>query len=236
MTNMAKNIYRKGRKESYEAKPGPSSDRTPLEINYDDDCRKRAMKIKKKDIFPLIDLNSSFERNYLRSGLKKIDINNESRVRAQKAKKNPNPIIVSSLSKSDQQQKPFTMKALNLDSYSEDKVTPQILCSIVDMLCDSITFLYIEGMALYVYTNDYYQLFSYSYAGRFLRKIFRQHDINYAFRTSDYKEIVNQLQAQESISLCQEDCQTNVSIIQFSDGAFEIPDGKMRNARREHSC
>lgn len=213
----------------YNLKSRSSSDHPLSLLNINDKEKDRVMQAKKDWVPPLPLSNFTEKPDFSQNPLAKLNFSNKEKDNIIKAKEKWTPI--NDLGSLTQQQKPATLKALNLDSYSEEKVTPQILCSIVDMLCENIVFLYIEGMALYVYTDDYYQLFSYSFAGRFLRKIFRQYEINYAFRTSDYKEIVNQLQAQEKITAHPEDCRTNVNIIQFDDGAFVVPDGKMRNAR-----
>lgn len=164
--------------------------------------------------------------------LESLHLNDECIERACKAKKNYKFIQID-LNTKENHQKGQGQKGLNLDKYSENKVTPQILCSLADMLCEQFLFLYIEGMALYVYTEDYYHLFTYAYAGHFLRKAFRQSGINYAFRTTDYKEIVNQLKAQDRITICPEDCRTNIDIVLFSDGAFEVPHGNVRPPLKE---
>ena len=67
----------------------------------------------------------------------------------------------------------------------------------------------------------------------FFVKVFREYGINYALRSSDYKELVHQLQAQPQITRRQEDCQTNVNIVLFEDGAFDVKKGVMREPRPE---
>ncbi len=120
-----------------------------------------------------------------------------------------------------------------LDNYSKEHVNPQILRGLADWLCETFTYIYIENMALYVYEQDHFRLFSYSFARRFFVRVFREYDINYAFRSSDYKELVHQLQAQPQIMRRQECCQTNVDIVLFEDGAFDVRKGVMREARQE---
>ncbi len=137
------------------------------------------------------------------------------------------------LTQKDKSQKQLAPKTLNLNNYSESRVTPRVINSIVDMLCEQFSFLYIEGMALYVYTEDYYHLFTYTYAGQFLQKVFRESKIDYAFRICDYKEIVNQLKAQECITKCPEDCSTATDIVLFSDGAFKVRVGTMQSPSKK---
>lgn len=120
-----------------------------------------------------------------------------------------------------------------LKQYSDEKVTAQILRGLADWSCGEFDFVYIEGGALYIYDNDYFRLFTYSYAKRFFVQTFREYDINYALRSSDYKELVHQLQAQPQIMRRQDDCQTNVHVILFEDGAFDAKTGMMRNPRQE---
>lgn len=116
---------------------------------------------------------------------------------------------------------------LNLDLYLDDKVTPQVLQGLVDWLCGRFDFVYIENMALYLYDDGYLHLFTYNFAMRYLMQVFRDHDINYALRSSDYKELVKLLQAQPQIMKKQDDCITNSDCILFSDGAFNVPCGEM---------
>ena len=120
-----------------------------------------------------------------------------------------------------------------LRQYSDEKVTAQILRALADWFCEEFDFIYIEGGALYIYTDGCYQLFSYSYARRFFVTAFREYNINYALRSSDYKELVHQLQAQPQIMRRQEDCQTNRNIVLFEDGAFDVRKGIMRKPRQE---
>ena len=61
---------------------------------------------------------------------------------------------------------------------------------------------------------------------------FREYDINYALRSSDYKELVHQVQAQPQIMRRQESCQTNVDIVLFEDGAFDARKGVMQDRCR----
>ncbi len=137
------------------------------------------------------------------------------------------------LAKKDKPQKQSAQKGRNLNKYSESKVTPQVLCSSADQLCEEFSFLYIEGMALYVYTDDYYHLFTYAYADPFLRKALPQIGRDQAFRTTDCKEIVKLLKAQECITVRPDDCRTNVDIVLFSDGAFNVLDGTMQSPVKE---
>lgn len=67
-----------------------------------------------------------------------------------------------------------------LRQYSDEKVTAQILRGLADWSCEEFDFIYIEGGALYIYTDGCYQLFSYSYARRFFVTAFREYDINCA--------------------------------------------------------
>lgn len=120
-----------------------------------------------------------------------------------------------------------------LDNYSKEHVNTQILRGLSDWLCETFTYIYIENMALYVYEQDYFRLFSYLFARSFFVRAFRKYDINYAFRSSDYKELVHHLQAQPQIMRRQESCQTNVDIVLFEDGAFDARKGVMREARQE---
>ena len=120
-----------------------------------------------------------------------------------------------------------------LRQYSDEKVTTQILRGVSDWFCEIFNFIYIDGGALYVYVDDYFRLFSYAYARRFFVMAFREYDVNYAFHSSDYKELVHQLQAQPQIMRRQEDCQTNVDIVLFEDGAFDARKGYMREPRKE---
>lgn len=120
-----------------------------------------------------------------------------------------------------------------LRKYSDEKVTAQMLRGLTDWFCEKFDFIYIEGGALYIYDSGLYQLFSYSYSRRFFVTVFRKFDINYALRSSDYKELVHQLQAQPQIMRRQEDCQTNVNIVLFEDGAFDVKQGAMREPRQE---
>lgn len=87
--------------------------------------------------------------------------------------------------------------------------------------------MYIENMALYLYDDGYLHLFTYNFAMRYLMQVFRDHDINYALRSSDYKELVKLLQAQPQIMKKQDECITNSDCILFSDGVFNVPCGKM---------
>ena len=120
-----------------------------------------------------------------------------------------------------------------LRQYSDEKVTAQMLRGLADWFCEENDFINIEGGALYIYTNGFYRLFSYLYARSFFVMAFREYDINYALRSSDYKELVHQLQAQPQIMRRQEDCQTNVDIVLFEDGAFDVKKGVMREPRQE---
>lgn len=120
-----------------------------------------------------------------------------------------------------------------LRQYSDVKVTAQILRAIADWFCEEFDFIYIEGGALYIYADGYYQLFSNSYARRFFVTKFREYEINYAFRTSDYKELVLQIQSQPQIVRRQEDCCLNVNIVLFEDGAFDVRKEIMREPRQE---
>ena len=120
-----------------------------------------------------------------------------------------------------------------LDNYSKERVNPQILRGLADWSCEEFDFIYIEGGALYIYDNGCYRLFSYSYARRFFVMTFREYDINYALRSSDYKELVHQVQAQPQIMRRQESCQTNVDIVLFEDGAFDVRERAMREPRQE---
>lgn len=215
---MATILNQKSIEETYASKKKKGVESIVLNEGY----RKMAIKSKKGN--KLKSSMSQISKPFSSPGLEKITLNENLRGRAIAAKKR----------KAEKKQKnPLTIKSLNLDSYSEVKVTPQIICSIVDMLCEQFSFLYIEGMALYVYTEDYYHLFTYAYAGQFLRKTFRKNEINYAFRTCEYKEIVNQLKAQECIAKCPEDCRTNTNIVLFSDGAFNVLNGTMQPPLRE---
>ncbi len=215
---MATILNQKSIEETYESKKKRGVESIVLNERY----RKMATKLKKSN--KLKSSISQISKPFSSPGLEKITLNENLRGRAIAAKKK----------KTEKKQKnPLTIKGLNLDSYSEVKVTPQIICSIVDMLCEQFSFLYIEGMALYVYTEDYYHLFTYAYAGQFLRKTFRKNEINYAFRTCEYKEIVNQLKAQECIAKCPEDCRTNTDIVLFSDGAFIVREGTIQSPMKE---
>ena len=120
-----------------------------------------------------------------------------------------------------------------MGSYSKEQVTPQVLRGLADWFCLEFDFIYVEDGALYLYADGCYRLFSYSFAKRFFVKVFRDYGINYAFRSSDYKELVHQLQAQPQIMRRQEDCQTNMNVVLFEDGAFDVRKRVMREPRQE---
>lgn len=164
--------------------------------------------------------------------LKNLHLNDECITKANKGKEICTTFHID-LAQNDKRQKKAVQKVLNLNKYSESKVTPQVLCSSADQLCEEFSFLYIEGMALYVYTDDYYHLFTYAYADPFLRKALPQIGRDHAFRTTDCKEIVKLLKAQECITVRPDDCRTNVDIVLFSDGAFNVLDGTMQLPVRE---
>lgn len=212
--------------EHYGDKATSTSEEVLSRLSFDTQCRKIAGKVQKTGT-PVGNIELSAKNTSSDSLLKNLHLNDECIQKANKGKETCKSVHID-LAKEDKPQKKPAQKSLNLDKYSNSRVTPQILCSIVDMLCEQFSFLYIEGMALYVYTDDYYHLFTYSYAGRFLRKTFQEHELNYAFRTTDYKEIVNQLKAQERITICPEDCRTNVDIVLFSDGSFGVRDENVR--------
>lgn len=218
-------------KEYYENKKTPTSEEVLSGLCFDTHCKKIADKAQKTGT-PVGNIELLTKDTSSDGLLKNLHLNDECITKANKGKEICTKVHID-LAQNDKVQKKAVQKVLNLNKYSENKVTPQILCSIADMLCEQFSFLYIESMALYVYTEDYYHLFTYAYAGPFLRKAFLQNKINYAFRTADYKEIVNQLKAQERITVCPDDCRTNVDIVLFSDGAFNVLNGAMQPPTRE---
>lgn len=232
MTNMANILNKENIEEYYHEKSAPALNTPLTQLDLDIEAQDRAQKSKKTWIAPQISLNCAREPSSPQNILEKLDLCDEAIDNAMKAKKNAEPLSLQISSYPVQQKRSVLLKEL-MDNYSKNKVTPKILCSIADMLCEQFSFLYIEGMALYVYTEEYYHLFTYAYAGPFLRKAFLQNEIKYAFRTVDYKEIVNQLKARERITVCPDDCRTNVDIVLFSDGAFNVLNGAMQPPFRE---
>ena len=120
-----------------------------------------------------------------------------------------------------------------LNRYSDEKVTAQTLCGLTDWLCGIFDFLYIEGGALYIYYHNFFILFFYEFAARFLKQIFRDYGIAYPLRSTDCKEIVQLLQAQPQIMKRMDECRTNQNCILFADGAFDVPTQTMRTPRME---
>lgn len=115
------------------------------------------------------------------------------------------------------------------DRYSDEKVTMRELRGLADWLCSQFTFVYIDGLALYIYLDGRYLHFRYDFATRFLMSVFKEYGIAFPLRTSDYKEIVRLLQAQPEIVKKQEECQTDVSCVLYSDGVFVATEhGRMR--------
>lgn len=122
---------------------------------------------------------------------------------------------------------------LIMGKYSDEKISSQLLCSLVDWLCDNFLFVQIRDTALYIYEDGYYQLFTSSSAPKILIKIFREYELDYALRSNDYSELVKQLRAQPQIEKSPDECRTNTDIILFSDGAFDVRLMEMRNPRAE---
>lgn len=114
--------------------------------------------------------------------------------------------------------------------YSEEKVTAKILRELVDWLCSEFSFIYIDGLALYIYLNGQYVHFRFDFATRYLTEVFRKYEINYPLRSADYKEIVRLLQAQPQIVRRQEECMTDVTRILYADGAF-VAEGQGRMSK-----
>lgn len=104
--------------------------------------------------------------------------------------------------------------------YSEEKVTAQELRGLADWLCEKFNFVYIEGLALYLYLDGRYVHFRFDFATRYLTRVFRENGIIIPLRSADYKEIVRLLQAQPQIEKKQEECRTDVTRILYADGAF----------------
>lgn len=125
----------------YNLKSRSSSDHPLSLLNINDKEKDRVMQAKKDWVPPLPLSNFTEKPDFSQNPLAKLNFSNKEKDNIIKAKEKWTPI--NDLGSLTQQQKPATLKALNLDSYSEEKVTPQILCSIVDMLCENIAFLYI---------------------------------------------------------------------------------------------
>lgn len=192
---------------------------------YKDDeiVYQKVQSTKQQEAIPLPQLDNSRESSPL--FLFKLD--QESRDKAHQALEKNNIIDIDIAG--DKVPQAVSMQTMfSGGKYSDEKVTPQVVCTLVDWLCENYEFMYIKEMAIYIYVDGYYQLFSYSYATRFLVKIFRKHGIDYAFRSSDYKELVRLIQMQPQIERTQEECRTNTNIILFSDGAFDVELEKMR--------
>lgn len=215
----------------YEDKKTSTSKEVLSRLSFDTQYQKIADKAQKTGT-PLGNIELSTKELSSDSLLKNLHLNDDCIIKANKGKEHFTTVDID-LTQKDKLQKKSVRKDLNLDNFSKNKVTPQVLYSAMDMLCDDTDFLYIEDMALYVYTDDYYHLFTYSYAGRFLRKTFQKYELNYPFRICDYKEIANQLKTLDSIIICPEDCRTNVDIVLFSDGAFEVEHGTVRLPLKE---
>lgn len=215
----------------YEDKRTSTSEEVLSGLSFNKECREIADKAQKAGT-PIGNIEPFSKDTSSESLFKNMHLTDKCITNANKGKEICTEVHID-LAQNDTIQKKAVPKALNPDKYSKNRVTPQIIYATVDMLCEQHSFLYIEGMALYVYTEDYYRLFTYAYAGQFLRKEFLQNEIKYAFRTADYKEIVNQLKAQERITVCPDDCRTNVDIVLFSDGAFNVLNGAMQPPLRE---
>lgn len=120
-----------------------------------------------------------------------------------------------------------------LNRYSDEKVTAQTLRGLTDWLCENFDFLYVEGGALYIYHENYFQLFFYAFAARFLTQVFREYGITYPLRSADCKEIVQMLQAQPQIVRRMDECRTNQECILFDDCTFDVPTQAIRAPRME---
>ena len=231
---MARILNEKGIREHYKNRSSSSSEEVLSRLSLNEQSLQIAKKVRESNV-PIGKIELSEGNTSSSNGLlQNLQLNDDCIKKAHKGKEICRAIHINLTPKDKTRpQKQLVPKTLNLSNYSESKVMSQVLCSIVDMLCEQFSFLYIEGMALYVYTEDYYHLFTYAYAGQFLRKTFRKNEINYAFRTCEYKEIVNQLKAQECITKCPEDCRTNTDIVLFSDGAFIVREGTIQSPMKE---
>ena len=114
--------------------------------------------------------------------------------------------------------------------YSEEKVTAQELRGLADWLCEKFTFVYVEGLALYIYLDGRYVHFRYDFATRYLMYVFREYGVTIPLRSADYKELVRLLQAQPQIVKRQEECTTDVTRILYADGAF-VAEGQGRMSK-----
>ena len=93
--------------------------------------------------------------------------------------------------------------------YSDEKVTAQMLRRLSRLVFVKRMILLILRVERYIFTRmAFIGCFRICMPEVFFVMAFREYDINYALRSSDYKELVHQLQAQPQIMRRQEDCQT----------------------------
>lgn len=117
--------------------------------------------------------------------------------------------------------------------YSGEKLTPQLLQALSELVCNSFFFLETDGSTLYIYDQDYFRPFTFSFGGKFLEEFFRENGINFAFRSADYKELIKLIRGKKREVKHLSDCKTNEHRILYNDGVLDIRDGSMHEPCRE---
>ena len=119
------------------------------------------------------------------------------------------------------------------ENYSKEKLTPSLLQGLCDLVCNKFSFLETSGSSLYIYYQDYFQPFTFSFGEKFLEGFFRENGINFPFRSSDYKELVRLIRGKKREVKHLSECKTNEHRILYNDCVLDIRDGLMHKPCRE---
>lgn len=119
------------------------------------------------------------------------------------------------------------------ETYSGKKLTPGLLRSLSDLICKNFFFLETDGSSLYIYYQDYFQPFTFSFGEKFLEGFFRENGLDFPFRSADYKELIRLIRGKKREVKSLNECRTNEHRILYNDGVLDIRDGLMHEPRRE---
>lgn len=101
------------------------------------------------------------------------------------------------------------------------------------MICKNFFFLETDGSSLYIYYQDYFQPFTFSFGEKFLEGFFRENGLDFPFRSADYKELIRLIRGKKREVKSLNECRTNEHRILYNDGVLDIRDGLMHEPRRE---